>query len=105
MIKDITTENVKQMISEEDYVILDLVSNWCNPCKVLSPILEKMSLDMTDISFVKMDVEENPDIAIEYNIKSVPTLLFFKNGEHVLTHVGMIPEKSLLEKITKIKNG
>lgn len=101
----ITDDNFKEIIKDNNYVVLDLSTKWCSPCKQLAPIIEKMANQFTDVIISKVDIEDNPDIAINYHIKSVPTIMFFKNGEHVNSHVGMIQETNLISKINELKNG
>lgn len=102
--EEINCEKLEKIINENDYVVVDVSGKWCNPCKTLLPIMERLSENMTDVEFCKIDVEENPDIATEFQIRSIPTLLFFKNGEHVNSHVGMIQESKLVSKINDLKN-
>lgn len=105
MANEITNDNFKQIVIDNDTVVVDLWAEWCGPCKALTPIIEKVATSMTDVFIGKVNVDENPEIASEYKIRSIPTLLFFKSGKLVLTHIGMIPETQLIEKINTVKNG
>jgi len=68
----------------DNLVIVDFYATWCGPCKMISPELEKMaSSEFTDVMFLKVDVDENEDIAAEYNVTAMPTFIFFKNGNQV----------------------
>lgn len=103
--KEVINDNFEQVINESDCVVIDISAKWCHPCKTLIPIIENISKIMLDVEFYKVDVEESPEIASKYSIKNIPAILFFKGGKLMQTHVGMIQEKQLIEKITAVKNG
>ena len=85
--------NFKNSI-EKGMVIVDFFATWCGPCKMLTPVIEKMSSNYPDISFVKIDVDECPNISKEYGIMSVPTLLKFIDGNLVDKKIGYLnPEE------------
>lgn len=83
-------EKLYEIINNKDKLILiDFYANWCGPCKVLSPILDKLAEDYTDnIIILKVDIEKNRDIVKEYSIKSIPTIIFYKNEMIVDKKVG-----------------
>lgn len=87
-----TDENFKDLIKGK--VIVDFFATWCGPCKMLSPVIEKVS-ENTDITFIKMDVDECPNVSKEYGIMSVPTLLKIENGEVVDSKIGYLNEIEL----------
>ena len=83
-------------------VIVDFYATWCNPCKMLSPVLEKVQEKFEGaLKVIKIDIDENRDITAKYDIMSVPTLMFFSGGELVRRESGFIPENELLEMIYK----
>ena len=90
-------EKSKQML-----VLVDFSAEWCPPCNMLKPVLDKLSVDFKDkVSFVKVDVEENRNLSSKYNIVSIPAIKLFKNGDLVDELNGAVPEehiKSWLEK-------
>lgn len=99
-----TEETFEQMLkSTPNLVVIDLAATWCGPCKMLAPIMEEISNEISDIKVVKIDVDESPDISLKYGVKSIPTILFIKNGELLDKHVGMLPKKQLVEKINGLK--
>jgi len=79
-----------------DKVIVDFSATWCGPCKALNPILDDISAT-TDIKVFKIDVDRNQGLAIEYGIRSVPTMLIYKNGELVNRLMGMKRKEEIIE--------
>jgi len=78
-------------------VIVDFWAEWCGPCKTLSPILEELSDEMkNEINVVKINLDENQDLAMKYSIRSIPTLLLFKEGNLVDTKVGLLPKSEIV---------
>ena len=72
-----------QVLADNKSVFVDFYADWCGPCKMVGPVLEEISKDYTDIKFVKVNVDDNPEIAQQYGIMSIPTMICFKNGEKV----------------------
>lgn len=94
----ITTENIEQYRTGELPLVVDLWATWCGPCRMIAPIVSKLAEEYDGKIVVgKCDVEENDDIAAAYGVMSVPTLLFFKNGEPVEKKVGALPKNKLKE--------
>ncbi len=83
-------------VIKKDKVLIDFYAEWCGPCKMLSPILEKVSNDLKVDSY-KVNVDEVEDLAREYAIMSIPTLLLFEKGELVNKHIGFMVEEELRE--------
>lgn len=89
----------KEVLSAEQLTVVDFWASWCGPCMMLKPIFEELSGEMPEVKFCKVDVDEERDLAIEYGVESIPTLLFFKGGELVDTLVGYRDKASLREAI------
>lgn len=85
-------ENFKDLIKEK--VLVDFYANWCGPCKMIAPELEKVD---SSINVVKVDVDKFEDIAREYGVMSIPTLILFENGQEIKRTIGFI-DKSKIEK-------
>ena len=78
-------------------VIVDFWAEWCGPCKMLSPILEELSDEMkNEINVIKVNLDENQDLAMKYSIRSIPTLLLFKEGNLIDTKVGLLPKNEIV---------
>ena len=91
----------KEVIDEKGVVLVDFFATWCGPCKMIAPILEELETEMEDIKFIKIDVDESPNVASKYEIQSIPTIKLFKDGKEVDTVVGFLPKdqiKALIEK-------
>lgn len=96
MVKQINSDEFKEAI-KEGKVVVDLFATWCGPCKMLSPVLDEISEEITTTKFYKIDVDDNEDIAREYNVMSIPTVLVFENGELTNTIVGLKGKEYLVE--------
>ena len=84
-------------------VVVDFWAEWCGPCKQLAPTVQEIANENTDIMVCKMDVDSNRDTAVKYGIRSIPTLMLFKNGEAIGTEVGALTKQQLEEFIIKAK--
>ena len=100
MAKGASNTNFSELLQDSKRVIVDFWATWCGPCRMLSPILDEVEEEMADqISVVKVNVDDADEVAARYRIMSIPTLLFFKNGELVDKTVGAMPKPALVEKI------
>ena len=92
MIINYDGSNFNDIIKEK--VLVDFYANWCGPCKMLSPVLEKLG---DDIKILKVNVDEYQDLAREYKVMSIPCLILFDNGKEIKRNLGFIPEAKLKE--------
>lgn len=84
-------QNFKKLI-QEPTILVDFYANWCGPCKMLSPILEKVS---SDIKVIKVDVDKFEKLSREYGIMSIPTVILFENGEEVKRNIGFMSQEQV----------
>ncbi len=96
-VEHITTEEFEQKVLKADRtVMVDFWADWCMPCKMLSPIMEQIAEERTDVLVCKVNVDENPDLAVQYKVMSIPFVVVFKNGEIYKKSVGAVPKSELL---------
>ncbi|MCI8991824.1 MAG: thioredoxin [Eubacterium sp.] len=95
MVKKISEAEFEQ-VKEEAAAVIDFSANWCGPCKMLAPILEEISEEMQGkVSFYTVDVDENPGLAQQFQVSSIPNLVFLKKGEPAGQQVGFVPKEML----------
>lgn len=85
----------KEVLKSDKPVVTDFWAPWCGPCRITGPIFEELSNEMKQLKFVKVNVDENPEVAGKYGIMSIPTLILFKNGQPADQLVGAVPKDSL----------
>ncbi|MDR0681136.1 MAG: thioredoxin [Dysgonamonadaceae bacterium] len=103
MAMQITEANFEELLNGEKPFVVDFWAEWCGPCKMISPIVDELAAEYEDqIVIGKVNVDENENLSIEYGIRSIPTLLFFKNGKLVDKFVGAILKETLEEKIKSL---
>lgn len=93
----------KEVIKSEKLVLVDFFATWCGPCQMLAPILDDLSKENEDFEIVKIDIDQERDLAIENKIEFVPTVVIFKNGKEVDRMTGVMDKNEILEKIEQYK--
>ncbi|KAG7697779.1 hypothetical protein KL930_000166 [Ogataea haglerorum] len=86
-----SADEFKQATSVSNLVVIDFFATWCGPCKMIAPMLEKFSAEYSSFDFYKVDVDELPEIASQYDVTSMPTILFLKDGKEVKRIIGANP--------------
>ena len=94
------SKNFDEFIAE-GVVVVDFFATWCGPCKMLTPILDKVSADMTQVKFGKVDVDQAMDLARRFSIRSIPDVLIFKDGVRVDHILGLCDEDELVQTISQ----
>ena len=103
MALEIKDSNFEELLASGKPVVVDFWATWCGPCRMIAPIVSKLAEEYDGKIVVgKCDVEENDDVAAEYRVRNIPTLLFFKGGELVGKHVGAITEGDLKAKFDEL---
>lgn len=92
----------KEVLQHSGVVLVDFWAEWCGPCKMQLPILEKISDELENIKICKVNVDENNELAAEYGIRSIPTMIIFKNGSKVDQIIGLRQKNELIEKLLSI---
>jgi thioredoxin 1 len=97
---EVTDANFEEIISSDKPVLVDFWAEWCGPCKMIGPIVEELAGDYEGKAVIaKMDVDMNPQVPAKFGIRSIPTLLVFKNGQLVDKQIGAVPKSVLNQKI------
>lgn len=95
---------IDEVLKNEGLVVVDFFATWCAPCQMLAPVLIELEKKYGDeVEFYKVNIDESEDVAIRYGVSSVPTLIFFKNGEEIDRQVGFADEDELSNWIEEMK--
>ena len=96
-VADVTDDNfTAEVLESETPVLVDFWAPWCGPCRVVSPILEEIDGERDDLRVVKMNVDENQQTAVQYEILSIPTMILFKNGQAAKKLIGAQPKARIV---------
>ncbi len=97
----ITKDNFQREVMESDKpVLLDFFANWCGPCRMISPIINRIAEEIPDVKVGKVDVDEQRELAMAFNIMSTPTLVVVKNGKVVNRATGVRPKQQILSMLS-----
>ncbi len=88
MVEQITQSYFKDVLSKNKKVVVDYFAEWCGPCQMMHPVVQELAKKYTDIKFVKVDIDQNTNLAISQQIEVVPTFIAYKNGEEVNRIIG-----------------
>ena len=89
----------EEVIKSEKTILVDFYADWCGPCKMLSPIIDEVAEENDDIKVVKVNVDDSQDLAMKYQVMSIPTLVVIKNGSEINRSVGLIDKAQILNLI------
>lgn len=100
MAKIVNTGNFRGAVEDnKGVVVVDFFATWCGPCKMLAPVFESVSEEVSDAKFVKVDIDESLELAQKFGISTVPTMMIFKDGKVVDKLVGFMPKENLKAKV------
>ncbi len=97
--KAVTDQNFEaEVLKSSGPVLVDFWAEWCGPCKMIGPILEQLADEMKDqVTIAKLNIDDNPMVGSKYGIRSIPTMILFKDGQPVATKIGALPKSALQE--------
>ncbi len=102
MLTELTSNDFKTFLDKNAIVVVDYWAEWCAPCKIMSPVLEEISKEFTNIKFAKLNVDEHPEIAQDFEINAIPTLIVFHKGKELTRLVGFITKAVLKGKLLEV---
>ncbi len=102
MPREITNNEFEnEVIKSDKLVLVDFFATWCPPCKMLAPVLEKISEDRKDFKILKLNTDENIELSINYSIESIPTMILFKDGIEMDRMIGYTSEEEIIRTVNK----
>ena len=93
--------NFGEKTNQNNLVVIDFFATWCGPCRMMAPIFEDVSKEKGEVSFFKVDVDESPNVAKQFGVMSIPTLVAIKNGKEVDRNVGLLNREDLSDFVDK----
>ena len=103
MVMEVTKDNFTEVIESNDIVIVDFWAPWCAPCRSFAPTFEKVAEANPDITFAKINTEQEQELGAQFQIRSIPTLLVFREKIIIFSQPGVLPESALTELISQVK--
>ncbi|MFT4250211.1 MAG: thioredoxin [Candidatus Woesearchaeota archaeon] len=102
MVEHVTKESFESsVLGADNAVIVDFYADWCGPCKRLAPVFEELSQEVSDVGFFKVDVDDQSELAGQFAVQSIPTLIIFKGGQPVERVMGAMPKDELKRVLEK----
>ena len=99
----INPNNISEVLASAKPVLIDFWATWCGPCRILSPTVDEVAAELGDKAVVaKCNVDDCEDIAMQYGIRNIPTLLYFKDGQLADRTVGVVPKQEIIDRLQKL---
>ena len=96
----LTQENFQtEVLDAKGTVLVDFWAAWCGPCRMLSPVVDEVAAELSEVKVGKVNIDEQPDLAAQFDVMSIPTLVVFKDGKAVNQSVGVIPKEAILKMV------
>jgi len=103
--QNVTDFELRSILDNTDKpVFIDFWAEWCGPCRMVAPIVNELSVEYTDITFVKVDIDQNKEFATMYGVRSIPTFIVIKNNDLIMRHSGATPKSFLVTKLNSLLN-
>ena len=104
MVEELTDATIDAFLNKNEIVILDIYTVWCGPCKMQTPILEGLEkeLDKSRVAIAKIDADQAPETSMRFQIRAIPTLILFKDGKPIQTHIGVWPREAIEKELAAI---
>jgi thioredoxin 1 len=102
MVQDVTDETFDAFVKGSPVAVVDCWAVWCAPCRFLSPVVEELAREHGEVSFGKLNVDENREVSVRFGIMSIPTLLYFKDGSLVDKTIGALPKEAVEKRLKRI---
>ena len=103
MVMEVTKDNFTEVIESNDIVIVDFWAPWCGPCRSFAPTFEKVAEENPDIAFAKINTEQEQELGAQFQIRSIPTLMVFREKVIIFSQPGVLPESAVTELLSQVK--
>lgn len=98
---NLTSEQLQEKIDSDEIFLVDLYADWCGPCRMMSPVIEKaaetLSEENSEVKIYKFNIEEDKEMAVKLGVRSIPTIIGFNKGEKMITKIGLLNEQQIID--------